>query len=85
MREIEPPFEIQNNGVTAKVSEHSINGERVFHLIFSDERKPLSLVVGQKQRTNEKFWTSLPQGRQEEAEAFGKLIAIYIRSKRKQQ
>ncbi|MGN6640114.1 MAG: hypothetical protein ACTHJ8_14490 [Mucilaginibacter sp.] len=30
----------------------------------------------------EKIWTSIPQGRQDEAEQFGKLIADFIRNKR---
>ena len=82
MRPIEPPFEIESNGQVIKVSEHSIRDERVFHLAFPDQRKPLNLIVAEKRPGGEKFWTSTPEGRQEEAEYFGKLIAAYIRSKR---
>jgi len=83
MRDIEPPFEIQSGG-TIKVSEHSVGGSRVFHLDFPDQRKPLNIMVGET-RGGERFWTSIPEGRQNEAEQYGKLIANYIRAKRKGQ
>ncbi|MDT3402278.1 hypothetical protein [Mucilaginibacter terrae] len=83
MRTIEPPFDIESNSGLIHVSEHSIGGERVFHLEFADMRKPLNILVAEKRPSGEKFWTSTPEGRQEEAEHFGRLIAAYIRSKRK--
>jgi hypothetical protein len=43
--------------------------------------KVFTITVG-KGLANEKFWTSIPEGRQEEAEEVGKLIAAYIRSKK---
>jgi hypothetical protein len=82
VREIEPPFEIAYKGSLLRVTEAAIKSRRVFNIQFTDGRKPLTITVGQ---TNEdvKFWTSIPEGRQEEAEEVGKLIAAYIRSKRK--
>ena len=82
MREIEPPFVIESDGATIQVSEHSVEGERLFHLQFPDKRKSLNLVVA-KMPGGKKWWTSVPQGRQQEAEKFGRLIANFIRSKRK--
>jgi hypothetical protein len=82
MREIEPPFNLEHDGTTIAVSEHSIAGNRVFRLVFSDGRKPLSIIIAERPN-QEKFWTSMPEGRQAEAEQFGKLIANFIRSKRK--
>lgn len=82
MRPLEPPFEIEINDLKIAVSEHRIAGNRVFRLVFSDPRKPLILTIGERP-DGEKFWTSTPQGRQPEAEQFGKLIANFIRSKRK--
>lgn len=83
MRELEQPFTISDGEAIIQVSEHSLEGERVFHLEFPDKRKPLNLVVAEMPG-GKKWWTSLPQGRQQEAEQFGKLIADYIRSKRKE-
>ena len=81
MREIEKPFRLELNGKWINVSEHELQGKRVFHVHFNDETKPLILAVGLNQR-QEKFWTSIPQGRQAEAEKIGKLIAEHIRAKR---
>lgn len=82
MREIEPPFEIEYQGKPVKVAEHEIKDKRVFHIDFNDWKKPLVIAVGLN-RFEEKFWTSIPEGRQQEAEEVGKLIAIHIRSKLK--
>lgn len=81
MREIEKPFSLELEGRWIKVSEHELQEKRVFHVHFNDDTKPLVLAVGMNQR-QEKFWTSIPQGRQEEAEKIGKLIAEHIRAKR---
>jgi hypothetical protein len=85
MRPIEPPFEIESQGIVIKASEHSIDGDRVFHLEFPDLRKALNIRVAERRPGTEKFWTSIPEGRQEEAENFGKLIAEYIRAKKQKQ
>jgi hypothetical protein len=75
-------FQIEYKGCPATVTEHSIKDRRVFHIQFTDGRKPLTITVGED-RKEVKFWTSIPQGRQQEAEEVGKLIANYIRSKKK--
>jgi superfamily I DNA/RNA helicase len=81
MRKIEPPFQIVYQGNTANVTEAEIKERRVFYVQFTDARKPLTITVGED-RKEVKFWTSIPQGRQTEAEEIGKLIAAYIRSRR---
>ncbi|HTK19211.1 MAG TPA: hypothetical protein VL442_06860 [Mucilaginibacter sp.] len=82
MREIEPPFEIELEGITIKVSEQELKSQRVFYIDFSGWKKNLVITVAEKQ-WGDKFWTSIPEGRQQEAEQIGKLIANFIRSKRK--
>ena len=82
MRDVEPPFEIADQGVIIQVTEHSIEGSRIFRLQFPDKRNPLMITVAEMPG-GKKWWTSVPQGRQSEAEHFGKLIANFIRSKRK--
>jgi len=79
MREIEPLFEIQYRSTNVRVTEHGIANKRVFHV---ELLKPLTITVAED-RNEKKFWTSLPEGRQEEAEEIGKLIANFIRSKKK--
>jgi hypothetical protein len=83
MREIELPFVIEYEGMPLNVSEHDVHDTRVFHITFSDKRKPLVITVADAP-DNKKWWTSVPQGRQTEAEQVGKLIANYIRTKRKE-
>ena len=83
MRGIESPFEIEYEGLLANVSEHDVEDTRVFHITFSDKRKPLVITVADGPG-NKKWWTSVPQGRQTEAEQVGKLIATYIRAKKKE-
>jgi hypothetical protein len=82
MREIEPPFEIEYQGNQVTVTEAEIDDRRVFHIQLAGQRKRLIVTVAED-RQQVKFWTSLPQGRQQEAEEVGKLIATYIRSKAK--
>ncbi|HTD99033.1 MAG TPA: hypothetical protein VK668_07080 [Mucilaginibacter sp.] len=83
MREIERPFEIVYEGRTVKVAEHELKNMRVFYIDFAGWKKPLTITVALN-RFDEKFWTSVPEGRQKEAEELGKLIAGYIRNKRKE-
>ncbi|TSD67642.1 hypothetical protein FFF34_009720 [Inquilinus sp. KBS0705] len=82
MRELEPPFEIEYKGAVTKVTEAEIKSRRIFYIQFPDKRKVLTITVG-KGLGDEKFWTSIPEGRQEEAEEVGKLIAAYIRNQKK--
>lgn len=65
MRELEQPFTLEYEGRWIKVSEHELEGKRVFHVLFNDGRKPLTLSVGINQR-NEKFWTAVPPGRNQQ-------------------
>jgi hypothetical protein len=81
MREIESPFSIDYKGREGQVTEHEIKNMRVFHIDFPGEKKPLIITVA-FDRKDRKFWTSIPEGRQQEAEEIGKLIATYIRSKK---
>jgi hypothetical protein len=81
--EIPEPFEIEYDGKPAEVREHYIKDMRVFHITFTDKRRPLVITVAEAPG-GKKWWTSVPQGRQTEAEQVGKLIAAYIRAKRKE-
>ncbi|MET3982022.1 hypothetical protein ABIB62_004638 [Mucilaginibacter sp. UYP25] len=81
MREVEPTFEIEYKGSVTKVTEAEIKKRRIFHIMYANRKKPLTITIG-RDNTDVKFWTSIPEGRQEEAEEVGKLIAAYIRSKK---
>lgn len=81
--DMEAPFDIEYEGSPANVTEHNLQEMRVFHINFGSKRKPLVITVAEAPGGN-KWWTSVPQGRQKEAEEVGKLIATYIRAKRKE-
>lgn len=82
MRHLEPPFELSLGDKVILISEHELAGKRVFYVNFGTGEKPLIITVGVNAR-DEKFWTSVPQGRQHEATQIGKLIAEHIRAKRR--
>ncbi|WP_432328010.1 hypothetical protein ACRQ5D_33900 [Mucilaginibacter sp. P25] len=77
-------FEITYLGSAANVAEHSFKNGRVFHIDFAERGiKPLIITVAYD-ADDKKFWTSVPEGRQEMAEQVGKLVAAYIRNKKKE-
>jgi hypothetical protein len=77
-------FEIVINGQTVQVTGHTIRSARVFHIVFQNRRAPLNITIAEN-TDGEKFWTSIPEGRQEEAEFAGKLVGSYIRTYRRNQ
>ncbi|QIH33444.1 hypothetical protein [Sphingobacterium sp. DR205] len=72
-------FELEVDGVKIIVTEHTVQDQQVYRLIFDDKRSPL--VITRAVTWHGDLWTSLPQGRQEEAEKFGKLVSEYLNRK----
>ncbi len=77
-------FEVTVGGLTAQVSVHKIKSAKVFHLVFAGKRPALNITIATND-DGEKFWTSVPEGRQEEAELAGKIIAAYLRDYRRKE
>ena len=77
-------FDIELNGKIAHVTSHTIRSAKVFHVVYSDRRPALNITIAEN-TDGVKFWTSVPEGRQEEAEFAGKIIAVYIRNYRRMQ
>lgn len=77
-------FDIELNGKTVQVSSHTIKTAKVFHVVYPDRKPALNITIAENS-DGEKFWTSIPEGRQEEAEFAGKAIGDYIRAYRRQQ
>lgn len=73
------PFEIIYGQTTLYITPVDIPSRYGFHVRFSSSRKPL-LVIRATDFNGDKFWTSMPEGRQREAEGVGQLIEEYIRS-----
>ena len=77
-------FDIELFGHIASVDVHAIKSAKIFHITFGDKRKPLNITVATND-DGDKFWTSVPEGRQEEAEFAGKAVAAYLRTYRRTQ
>lgn len=61
------------------VQRHSIGGQTLFKINFSDKRNPL-IVTRVLHANAHRFWTSIPEGRQKEAEEVGPLISEYYKT-----
>lgn len=72
-------FEIEKDGQKILVSEHTVNDQQIYRLTFDNDRVPL--VITRAVTWHGELWTSIPQGRQQEAEEFGKLIADYLKQR----
>lgn len=77
-------FNIELNGQPARVSVHVIQRAKVYHVVYTGGRPPLNITIAEKEDGGS-FWTSVPEGRQEEAEFAGKVIGSYIREHRRVQ
>lgn len=71
-------FELTYKEQTIKVQRHSISGTTVFRISFPGSRQPLVITEADHENANN-FWTSIPEGRQKEAEEIGSLIAEFYK------
>lgn len=71
-------FRIEYNHTTLTVYEKFIGGQVLFAVVFPGVATPLVLTRATRDN-KEKFWTSIPEGRQREAEAIGPLIASHLK------
>ena len=72
-------FELEYKGEKIQVHRLSIGAQVVFRILFSDKIAPL-VITRAKNPNASKFWTSIPEGRQKEAEEVGALISEYFNS-----
>jgi hypothetical protein len=72
------PFEIKYKTTSINFTPVDMPGRIAFQANFSSSRKPL-LVLRAKDYNGDWFWTSMPEGRQREAEGVGELIEQYIK------
>ena len=72
-------FNLTFRGNSVQVTEHTIGKQQVFRVGFPDNRPPL-IVVRAKGMDIGAFWTSIPEGRQEDADLIGELIEEYIKN-----
>ena len=77
--EIPDTFELQHKENRIKVQRHSVANEIIYRILFPDNTPPLVLTRASDSNAD-RFWTSIPEGRQKEAEEIGPLIAEYIKT-----
>jgi hypothetical protein len=72
-------FELDFEQGKIRVQRHSLSGQVIYRILFSDQRPALVVTRALHANANN-FWTSIPEGRQVEAEMVGPAIAEYIQS-----
>lgn len=75
-------FSMEYENSTITVEQIQIPGQTFFRVIFSNGTPQLTLLRA-TDVNQAKFWTSVPEGRQQLAERIGPLIEHYYRSKKK--
>ena len=77
MSENSEKFEVIYKEKAVKIEAVSIGGQSLYKVIFSD--MPAMFVTRAKNFNASKFWTSVPEGRQELAEEIGELITNHYK------
>jgi hypothetical protein len=73
-------FSFVSHHVTLSCERLTIPKYVAFRVVFSSEREAI-VVARAKGMDRPFFWTSIPEGRQKEAEGVGKLIEEYLSDK----
>lgn len=78
MEKNQDKFQLEFNGETVSVQRHSLGKDIIFRIVFTNKNQPLVITRAAQSSTN-RFWTSIPEGRQQEAEEIGALISEYFK------
>jgi len=73
-------FTIESHGVMIMCQRLPLQGHVAYHVYFSSKRKPIVVAKANFVDSDAK-WTSVPEGRQKEAEGIGALIEQYLSMK----
>ena len=82
MLDMKQPFTVSLWGKTLSVEPIKKGSNYVFMIVFPDGTQSLAITRATGE-DKPKFWTSIPEGRQKEAEAIGPLIVAHYQSKQK--
>jgi hypothetical protein len=74
----EANFELDFEEGKIQVHQHVVGTQTIFRVLFSNKRSPL-VVTRATHANSYKFWTSIPEGKQKEAEEIGALISEYFK------
>ena len=67
----------KDGGIT--IQRYSISSHTIYRVVFSDKRQPLVITRAVTDNAAH-WWTSIPEGRQKEAEEIGTLIGNLIQA-----
>ena len=70
-------FEVGYKDGKISVQRHLVSNQIIYRVLFSNKRNPL-VITRALTNNAEHWWTSIPEGRQKEANEIGPLIAEYI-------
>ena len=74
-------FSFEAHGVTINCQRLPIAKQPVYYVSFSSSRLPITIARA-KFVDSDTRWTSIPEGRQKEAEGVGKLIDEFLANKK---
>jgi len=77
MNQDESSFELDYKGGKIRVQRHQVERQTIFRVVFSDKRPPLVLTRATGTEIG-RHWTSIPEGRFNEAQEIGSLIQEYF-------
>lgn len=81
MESSEVTFELNFKDVKIRVQRHLVSNQTIHRIVFSDERT--LLIITMALTDNAAHWrTSIPEGRQREAEEIVPLIEKYLEEKK---
>ena len=80
MESSEDVFELNFKDGMIRVQRHFISNQIIYRIVFSDKRIPL-VITRALTGNSAHWWTSIPEGRQREAEEIGLLIEKYLEAK----
>lgn len=79
--DLEDSFTFEAHGVSLTCERVDLPRVVAYRVVFSSRRDPI-VITQAKSPDNSKFWTSIPEGRQKEAEGVGRLIDEYLKNKK---
>ena len=79
--DFEDSFTFEAHGVSLTCERVDLPRVVAYRIVFSSKRDPI-VITQAKSPDNSKFWTSIPEGRQKEAEGVGRLIDEYLKNKK---
>lgn len=74
-------FSFETHGVTITCQRIPVAKQAVYYVTFSSSRQPITIARAKFVDIDAR-WTSIPEGRQKEAEGVGKLIDEYLANKK---